>query len=155
MTNKLNSLLDQLESHIIDFEKTNPAVSTSTIGWQIDHSFLVINNVVDAIKKSNPNDYKWKFNKNRFLVQTLLRKIPRGRVRAPKTVQPFEESTLEHLKSQLEITRNNLASLELLEAKNYFTHPFMGDLNLKTAIDFLALHTKHHLKIIEDINKFV
>ena len=150
---KLQSILDQLKSHIPDFEKTNPAVTTSTVGWQIDHSFLVINTVVDAIKKSNPNDYKWKFNKNRFLVQTDLRKIPRGRVKAPKAVQPFEEITLEHLKKQLEITRSNIAALDSLEAKNYFTHPFMGDLNLKTTIDFLGLHTKHHLKIIEDMLK--
>ena len=148
---KLQSIITQLESHIPDFEKTNLTVSTSTIGWQIEHSLLVINKVVSEIKKSNPSDYKWKFNKNRFLVQTILRKIPRGRVRAPKTVQPSEEITLEHLKSQLEITRNNLAGLQSLEAKNYFTHPFMGDLNLKTTIDFLGLHTKHHLKIIEDI----
>ena len=152
---KLQSIITQLESHIPDFEKTNLTVSTSTIGWQIEHSLLVINKVVSEIKKSNPSDYKWKFNKNRFLVQTILRKIPRGRVRAPKTVQPSEEITLEHLKSQLEITRNNLAGLQSLEAKNYFTHPFLGDLNLKTTIDFLGLHTKHHLKIIQDINKFV
>lgn len=150
---KLQTSLDQLKSHILDFEKVNTAVSTSTVGWQIDHSFLVINNVVDAIKKSNPNDYKWKFNKNRFLVQTILRKIPRGKVRAPKAVQPLEEITLEHLKNQLELTRNNITGLASLEAKNYFTHPFMGDLNLRTSIHFLELHTKHHLKIIEDIVK--
>lgn len=150
---KLELILDQLESYIPDFEKTNPNVSASTIGWQIDHSFLVINNVVEAIKKSNPDDYKWKFNKNRFLVHTILRKIPRGRVRAPKAVQPFEEITAEHLKNQLKITRNNIAGLTSLESKNYFTHPFMGDLNLKTTIHFLELHTKHHLKIIEDILK--
>lgn len=151
--NKLNFFLDQLELNITNFEKTNSAVSTSTIGWQIDHCFLVINKVVSDIQKSNPNDYKWKFNKNRFLVQTFLRKIPRGKVRAPKAVQPFEEITQKHLKRQLEITRNNIAELTSLEAKNYFTHPFMGDLNLKTTIDFLGLHTKHHLKIIEDMLK--
>ncbi|MDI1317336.1 DinB family protein [Flavobacterium sp.] len=151
MIQKLNLLLDQLESHLEDFEETNPIVSTATIGWQIDHSFLVINEVVIHIKKSNPKEYKWKFNKNRFLVQTLLRKIPRGKVRAPKGVQSFEEITLEYLRRQLEITRNNIAELETLEAKNYFVHPFMGYLNLKTTVDFLELHTKHHLKIIEDI----
>ena len=150
---KLQSILDQLESHIPDFEKTNAAVSTSTVGWQIDHSLLVVNKVISDIKKSNPRDYKWKFNKNRFLVFIILRKIPRGKVRVPKEVQPFEEITLEHLKNKLEITRNNIAELKLLEAKNYFSHPFMGDLNLKTTIDFLELHTKHHLKIIEDMLK--
>ena len=69
---KLQSIITQLESHIPDFEKTNLTVSTSTIGWQIEHSLLVINKVVSEIKKSNPSDYKWKFNKNRFLVQTIL-----------------------------------------------------------------------------------
>ena len=150
---QLENLLNELEVKIPFYKKTNYVVSKSTIGWQIEHSFLVINKVVSEIKKSNPNDYKWKFNKNRFLVQTILRKIPRGKVRAPKTVQPFEEISLEHLKSQLEITRNNIAELVSLESKKYFTHPFMGDLNLKKTIDFLELHTKHHLKIIEDIIK--
>jgi len=151
MIYKLNLLLDKLHSHISDFEKTNPLVSTSTIGWQIEHSFLVINTVVVQIKESNPKDYKWKFNKNRLLIQTLLRKIPRGKVRAPKVVQPIEEINLEHLKRHLQVTKDNVAALELLETQNYFPHPFMGDLNLKTTIDFLGLHTKHHLKIIEDI----
>ncbi|MEO5777398.1 MAG: DUF1569 domain-containing protein [Flavobacterium sp.] len=151
--NQLQNLLNQLESYITSYAKENTAISNSTVGWQIVHSFMVINNVVDAIKKSNPNNYKWRFNKNRFLVQTILKKIPRGKVRAPKAVQPFEEITLEHLKNQLEITRNNIAGLGILGSKNYFTHPFMGDLNLKTTIHFLELHTKHHLKIIEDILK--
>lgn len=148
---ELYTLINQLESHIKNYEKTNPAVSKATVGWQIDHSFIVINTVVGQIKKSNPKEYKWKFNKNRFLVFIILRKIPRGKVRAPKAVQPFEEITLEHLKKQLEITRKNIAELDSLEDNNYFTHPFMGDLNLKRTVRFLELHTNHHLKIIEDI----
>lgn len=150
---KLNILVDQLGCHIKDFEKTNPSISQATVGWQLDHCFLVIITVVAEIKKSNPSDYKWKFNRNRFLVQTILRKIPRGKVRAPKEVQPFDEISLAHLRSKFETTRNSLEELKLLEAKHYFTHPFMGDLNLKTTIDFLDLHTKHHLKIIKDILK--
>ena len=149
--NQLQNLLIELESYISFYEKENKAVSQSTIGWQIDHSFLVINMVVSQIKKSNPNDYKWRFNKNRFLVFVILRKIPRGKVRAPKAVQPFEKITLEHLKSKLEITRNTIAELDSLETKNYFTHPFMGDLNLKATIRFLELHTHHHLKITKDM----
>ena len=148
---KLNTLLNQIETYIADFEKTNLAVTTSTVGWQIDHSFLVINKVTAQIKKSNPIDYKWKFNKNRFLIQTILRKIPRGKVRAPIEVQPFNEISKEHLKTELEVTRKNIRELKSLEAKKYFKHPLMGNLNLKKSIDFLELHTKHHLKIIEDM----
>ena len=150
---KLQSIIAQLESHIPDFEKTNPAISTSTIGWQIDHSLLVINSVIDQLKVSNPENYKWTFNKYRILIG-ITDTIPRGKVRVPKSVKPIDVATLEELTAKLGIAKKNIADLKSLPAKSYFTHPFFGDLKLKTAIWFLKLHTNHHLKIIEDINKF-
>lgn len=149
---KLQSLLDQLESHIPDYAKVNSVVSNSTIGWQIDHSLLVVNLVVAELKNSNPENYRWKFNKIRLLIQ-ITNKIPRGRVRVPKSVKPMDVATIQDLKTKLDLARKNIADLEKLPVKSYFTHPFFGDLKLKTAIWFLKLHTKHHLKIIEDINK--
>lgn len=149
---KLQSILDQLESHIADFEKTNPAVSNSTIGWQIDHSLLVINAVIEELKNSNPENYKWKFNRIRIFIQ-IINKIPRGRARAPKSVKPVDVATIKDLKSKLELAKKNITELNSLPAKSYFTHPFFGDLKLESAIWFLKLHTKHHLKIIEDILK--
>jgi hypothetical protein len=149
---KLQSILAQLESHIPNYEKTNPAVSQSTIGWQIDHSLLVINGVIDQLKNSNPENYKWKFNKWRFIIQ-ITNTIPRGKVRVPKSVKPVDIATLEELTSKLDLAKKSLADMENLPAKSYFTHPFFGDLNLKTTIWFLKLHTTHHLKIITDILK--
>lgn len=148
---KLQALLEQLESHIPDFEKTNPAVSNSTIGWQIDHSLLVINTVVDQLKNSNPENYKWKFSKYRILIQ-ITNTIPRGKVRVPKSVKPIDVATLSDLTTKLELAKKNIKDMNSLPAKSYFTHPFFGDLKLKSAIWFLKLHTRHHLKIIEDIN---
>lgn len=149
---QLQQLLNELENQIPNYEKTNLAVSQSTIGWQIDHSLLVINAVVDELKNSNPENYKWKFNKIRLLLQ-ITNKIPRGRVRVPKAVKPIDVATIADLKAKLELARKNIADMKTLPAKSYFTHPFFGDLKLKSAIWFLKLHTKHHLKIIEDINK--
>lgn len=147
---QLQAILDQLESYIQDFEKTNPAVSQSTIGWQIDHSLLVINGVADQLKNSNPEDYKWKFNKTRLLIQ-IINKIPRGKVKVPKSVKPVNLASIEDLTTKLELARKNIAEMALLPEKSYFTHPFFGDLKLKSAIWFLKLHTQHHLKIIRDI----
>ncbi|MCF6133187.1 DinB family protein [Flavobacterium wongokense] len=149
--NKLKNLIQELESHIPNLEKSNPTVSQSTIGWQIDHSLLVINGVIDELKNSNPENYKWKFNKIRLLIQ-ITNKIPRGKVRVPKVVKPIDIATAEDLTSKLELAKRNIDAMATLAANSYFTHPFFGDLNLKRTIWFLKLHTNHHLKIIRDIN---
>jgi hypothetical protein len=148
--NKLKSVLDELESHIIDFEKTNVAVSQSSIGWHIDHSLIVINSIVAQLKNSNPQEYKWKFNWKRTYIQTI-NKFPRGKGKAPKAVQPTETSSIEVLNSKLEIANKSIIELENLESNNFFMHPYFGNLNLKTSIWLLELHTKHHLEIIKDI----
>jgi len=148
--NNLTSLLNQLESHIVDFEKTNVAISQSSIGWHIDHSLMVINGIIDQLKKSNPEQYKWRLNWNRIFIQSI-NKIPRGKAKAPKVVQPLEPATAVLLISKLEIAKNSLVDLETLNANSYFTHPYFGDLNLKNTLWFLKLHTNHHLKIIKDI----
>jgi hypothetical protein len=147
---QLQSILDQLESNILDFEKTNPVVSQSTIGWQIDHSLLVINTVVDQLKDSNPASYKWRFKWIRIYIQ-ISNKIPRGKVRAPKLVNPVAIATLEELQIKLELARKNITDISTIPANSYFTHPFFGDLKLKSALWFLKLHTTHHLKIIKDM----
>ena len=146
----LKTLVNQLESHIVDFEKTNVAISQSSIGWHIDHSLMVINGIIDQLKKSNPEQYKWRLNWNRIFIQSI-NKIPRGKAKAPKVVQPLETATAALLISKLEIAKNSLVDLETLNANSYFTHPYFGDLNLKNTLWFLNLHTNHHLKIIKDI----
>ncbi len=148
---ELHSIIAKLESHIPNHEQSNLNVSQSTIGWQIDHSLLVINSVIDQLRQSNPQNYKWKFNKIRLLIQ-ITNKIPRGRVRVPKSVKPMDVASAEYLKLKLELAKKNITEMEQFPSNSYFTHPFFGDLNLKRTIWFLRLHTKHHLKIIKDIN---
>ena len=84
-----------------------------------------------------------------------INKIPRGKGKAPKVVQPIEPATVALLISKLEIAKNNLNELESLNTNSYFTHPYFGNLNLKKALWFLKLHTNHHLKIIKDIAHYV
>ena len=102
------------------------------------------------LKKSNPEQYKWQFNWIRIFIQ-IINKIPRGKAKAPKVVQPLEPATAALLISKLEIAKNSLVDLKTLNANSYFKHPYFGDLNLKKTIWFLNLHTNHHLKIIKDI----
>lgn len=150
--NPLQNLLFQLENHIPNFEKTNSKISSSSIGWQIDHCLLVINGVIGQVEISNPTEFKSKFNFNRLIVFTTG-KIPRGKIRAPKMVTPISIATAEELKSNIEIAKNKVSKLNNLPKNSFFKHPFLSDLNVKQTEKFLAIHTKHHLKIIEDILK--
>lgn len=147
---QLHELLNQIETYIPHHEKSNDKVSQSTIGWQLDHSLLVINAVVTQMKESNPENYKWKFKWIRTFIQ-ITNKIPRGKVRVPKSVRPIDVATAEELKTKLDQARKGIAELENLPPNSYFTHPFFGDLNLKSTFWFLKLHTNHHLKIVNDI----
>ena len=147
---QLDSILDQIERHIPNHEKINETVSHSTIGWQLDHSLLVINGVVEQLKNSNPENYRWQFKWIRLVIQ-ITNTIPRGKVRVPKSVKPIGVSGAEELKAKLAQARKAISELETLDKNSYFTHPFFGDLNLKSAVWFLKLHTHHHLKIVNDI----
>jgi hypothetical protein len=150
--NPLHKLLLQLESHIPNLEKTNSKISSSSIGWQIDHCLLVINGIINQLEMSNPSEYRPKFNFPKFIV-FATGKIPRGKARAPKIVSPVDVATLEELNSKIELAKNNILKLNSFPTNAHFKHPFFNDLNVKQTEKFLKIHTNHHLKIIEDILK--
>jgi hypothetical protein len=150
--NPLLPLLHQLENHISYFEKTNPKVSNSTIGWQIDHCLLVINGIIGQIEISDPLKYQPKWTFPKFMVFTTG-KIPRGKAKAPKVVIPTQVATQEELLAKLAAAKNNVLKLDSFSENQFFNHPFFKDLNVKQTKKFLTIHTKHHLKIIEDILK--
>lgn len=150
--NSLHNLLLELESHIPNLDTTNTQVSNSTIGWQIDHCLLVVNGVISQLEISNPTEFQPKWNFNKFMVFTTG-KIPRGKARAPRIATPVEVATAEELKSKMELAKNNILKLNSFPKTAFFKHPFFNDLNVKQTEKFLAIHTKHHLKIIQDILK--
>jgi hypothetical protein len=106
---------------------------------------------VASIAASNPANYAPKHTFVKWLI-LLTKKIPRGKVRAPKYVVP-ETISKEELEEALD--RASLSVLNLLNQspKQYFTHPMFGDINTKLAARFLWIHTEHHLKIARDILK--
>ena len=147
---KLNQLLVELEARIPEFEITNSKVSNSTVGWQIEHSLKTILEIVRFVKKSNPKEYHWKFNFNKTLVATIGF-IPRGKAKAPKVVVPDENISEASLKNSLQNVKTALQEWNSFDKNAHFPHPYFGKLNKKSTVWFLNLHTKHHLKIINDI----
>ncbi|WP_026776999.1 DUF1569 domain-containing protein [Polaribacter sp. Hel_I_88] len=148
----LEKELKFIEDSIQFKELKNLIVSKATVGWHLDHSLKVLNSVLLAIKESDPNLYKKKFNSVRFITFTLG-KFPRGKVKAPKRVLPPEIIETEVIENQLEEVKSKLKYMNELEENQFFDHPFFDHLNKKQTIKFLGMHTNHHLKIIKDILK--
>jgi len=150
MTRNLEVLLTDLEKYIPVYERQELDISLSNIGWQIEHSLLTLDRVMEALAKSNKEEYKWKFSLSRIIIMAT-KSIPRGRAKSPKSVRPQTDIHKESLSLHLKLTRDNLKQLEHLDYGQYFDHPYFGHLKLKQAIRFLEIHTLHHLKIIRDI----
>ena len=146
----LEKVLKDLENKIANQNAFNEKVSKSDVAWHIDHSLKVILAVTEALKKSNPTEYQWKFNFKRQLVYTLGF-IPRGKGKAPKAVQSFEEITHQSIEQQFKKAAVALGELQQLDKNSNFQHPYFGSLNLKPTLKFLKLHTHHHIKIMNDI----
>jgi D-serine dehydratase len=148
----LDANLPELANYIALHNKSNKAISEVAVGWHLEHSLLVIKQITATVAQSEPKLYKSKFNLSRFIV-FLTKTIPRGKAKAPKVVIPVDEITIETLQESLKNTYQAIAYLKDCQEKQYFMHPFFGQLNKKQTIQFLAIHTQHHLKIIRDILK--
>jgi len=148
----LDAIVPELATYIPNYNQSNKSISEVTVGWHIEHCLLVIKQITSTVAQSEPKLYKSKFNMSRFFV-FLSKTIPRGKAKAPKVVIPNEEITLDSLEASLANTYQAITYLKDCEEKQYFMHPFFGQLNKKQTIKFLAIHTEHHLKIIRDILK--
>lgn len=151
-TQRLESLVNELEKKMEHLERLQSSVSKGSVGWHVEHSLLVLNTIIKAMDASNPTDYRSTFSFAKHYVLTF-RKIPRGRIQAPKSVRPAEGFTADSIKQHFTTAHSALGKLEAFEKNKFFKHPFFGSLNKKAAIRFLEIHTSHHLGIINDIVK--
>ena len=149
---KLIKLIDQLEVHIPNAAIQNTAVSEGNVGWHIEHSCLVMIKIAETFQQSNPAQYHAKFNFKKLIV-FFLGKFPRGKAKAPASVMPTENITLEHLSESVANARLAIQKIMAGEKNKYFLHPIFGNLNRPQTLNFFGIHTKHHLLIINDILK--
>ncbi|MCB9334743.1 MAG: DUF1569 domain-containing protein [Flavobacteriales bacterium] len=146
----LTPQLSALEKAIENKDKINTSVSEKGVAWHILHSLKVINLTCNTLINSNPDDYKWKFNKLRLFIFTKG-SIPRGKGKAPKAVVPPENIHPNDIQQELEKAHQLLQQVNQLPTKSNFNHPLFGMLHRKKALRFLEMHTQHHLHIIDDI----
>ncbi|WP_405562562.1 DUF1569 domain-containing protein [Polaribacter sp. Asnod6-C07] len=142
--------LKLIEDYLIHFDKENSKISKANVGWHLDHSLKVVNSVSEFLINSDPKAYKKTFSFSR-VITFALGIFPRGKVQAPKRVLPPESILKKDLVDQIELVKINLKLLENIENNKYFVHPIFKQLNKKQALQFLKIHTNHHLKIVKDI----
>ncbi|MEY2901408.1 MAG: hypothetical protein RLY89_514 [Bacteroidota bacterium] len=142
--------LDIISELLSEFDSKAPSVSEASVGWHLEHLLLVNGRVAEALIQSNPEDYHWTFNLKKSLV-LFIKRIPRGKAKAPKTARPEGNQSPEDLRNRIPGLKEKLAGLTKLHPNANFKHPFFGSLNLKTTIRFLFVHNQHHLKIVQDI----
>ena len=147
---KLKVLLQEIQGAIPFHAVQEDTVSAASVGWHLAHVLLVLQGILEALKKSDPAEYQWTFNWRRTVILTL-QKIPRGKARAPKSAHPKTEITEEGLRDQLAAVNQALQGFEELTKHHFFVHPFFEKLNKPTTLLFLRIHTKHHLKIVQAI----
>ena len=145
----MESTINILVKNLDLAEYSNAKVSSSSIGWHIAHSLLVIIKISHAVKKSNEEAYKSTFSKQKFFV-FLFGKFPRGKAKAPEEVTP-NQYYKEELNQLYEEALKAINLLKLANKNQYFNHPIFGNLNKKATIRFLQIHTNHHISIINDI----
>lgn len=142
--------MNRLEQSLQVMDRKNTDVSAKGVDWHVDHSLKVINGVLNAMEASDPKNYKGKTNLIKMYVMTTG-KIPRGKAKAPKKVSPPEDIDREKVKEQFDKAQHHLKHLDEIHPDQFSPHPIFGDLKKKKALKFLGIHTRHHLKIIDDI----
>ncbi|MBO6605604.1 DUF1569 domain-containing protein [Psychroserpens sp.] len=149
-TNKLLKLIDELEARIPHASMSNETISKVNVSWHLDHSVKVIIGISKQLIRSDISDYKSNFNLSRFILFPVGY-IPRGRGKSPKVVLPPDAILIEDIKTQLETAKDLVLQLKSLPQNANFKHYVFGILNKSKAIRFIEMHTKHHLKIVDDI----
>lgn len=148
----LTEMITELENKLSFLETKNEKISKASIGWHIEHSLLALIKMISAVEHSNPSEFKLTFNWKRSYVLTLG-KMPRGVARVPESVKPGASISEASIRSLLEKSKQKIESFEKLERGKYFTHPVFGDVRVTKARKVIAIHTNHHILIINDILK--
>lgn len=148
----LEQVLTKVERLIPHRALKNPSISKAHIGWQLDHALKVFNAVSQWTIHSKPDDYEWTFNFWRSILLPLCY-LPRGKAQAPKKVLPPDIILVDDLMSQLKLAQKHIKRLKVLPKTSYFDHHVFGKLNKRQTLRFLETHTRHHLKIANEILK--
>lgn len=146
---KLHNILDYFETILDKTDVENKDISSSSVGWHIEHTLVSIDLIIKAIEKTPESPYKPIHSFSKYFI-LITGKITRGRAKAPNFTLPksFNKNELE---SHIKETRKRIKLLNSIPSHHYFTHPYFGPMNVFETKRILYIHSWHHVKIIKDI----
>jgi hypothetical protein len=148
----LNIYFSEIEQKLKHGKLINSEISNSSVAWHLDHILKVINGICSTLAASNPSEYKGNITLTARLV-LVFKFIPRGKGKSPSSALPPSIIDSTNIIAQLSEAKKNIKTAAVLNPHAHFSHPFFGILNKKRSLRFMETHTKHHLKIVDDILK--
>lgn len=147
----INGLMDELRSGFPKYALMRADVSAADAGWHLEHSMLVIRRAYRAVLDSDPGEFRPNYGIKTYLFFNVIKRIPRGRAKAPAAVIPAAGITEATLLQSFDKTMAAIADYEKAGAKQFFRHGLLGNLDRDRTRLLMVMHTRHHLDIIRDI----
>ena len=135
-------------------QRTHGSVSAWSVSQQLDHAIKVANALMRGILE--PADDRPRRGINLVgRVILLLGDFPRGRAQSPKGLRGVAASS-QDLVDELNVARSLLKRVadESFQPPDVpvVRHPFFGGLTPQQSLRNTVVHTRHHLRIVRDIN---
>ena len=146
----MKDLLVELEQYIGCKDVFNETVSAVTVSWHIEHTCKVLEWIIRGLVSADPLEYKPEANTIKEYILTKNR-IGRGKGISPAAFLSKGDKSDEQLALLIDHGRFELKKVNKLDANAFFVHPLLGVMRKNEALQFLRIHTEHHLKIIRDI----
>jgi len=147
---KLSHQLTELEGFAPSAFVRQASVSKWSVGQQIEHTLIAISGMILALRKEHPGTGSREPNMYRDTVMAS-KQFPRGQIEAPAISRPSENPSPEFLEKLLLKTRNRVGNPLEISEKATLIHPIMDVMYRDEAIEFMTIHTEHHLVIIREI----
>lgn len=149
MTTVVKTLTD-LSRYIPQSSVKNENISEWSVGMQIEHCLISTIGIGNAIANSKPFTGKIKKGVVRRII-FLTGMIPRGRGKAPAASRPDEQTTESKLHELMQKANSLVEKTAVSDPRCWWEHFAFGVMNRDDALKFIAIHNRHHLKIISDI----
>jgi hypothetical protein len=150
----MNAELDQLLQRAERPDRSAPAVSKWSIHQHLEHAALSARHIADFVRRLNGGQGE-PGGRTRSVAHIVLLTgwIPRGKGQAPEFAMPGDAPDPARIRTLIEDARAILSEAGPPRGGHRLEHPLLGPFTARQWQRFGQVHTRHHLKIIRDIEK--